>query len=93
MFIEKETLEQVFSCKLCEIFKNTFLTEHLGTVFCPFWAELEKVKWTVESCCLANYPIQQSIIEYFKQTSVSLSQLFGYHSNSLLNLLISKRKH
>ena len=23
-FIEKETLEQVFSCEFCEIFKNTF---------------------------------------------------------------------
>ena len=27
----KETLEQVFSCKICEISKNTFFTEH-------FWA-------------------------------------------------------
>ena len=30
-FINKETLAQVFSCKLCEIFKNTFFTEHLCT--------------------------------------------------------------
>ena len=30
-FINKETLEQVFSCELCKIFKNTFLTEHLQT--------------------------------------------------------------
>ena len=29
--IKKETLVQVFSCKLCEIFKNTFFTEHLWT--------------------------------------------------------------
>ena len=28
-FIKKETLAQVFSCEICEIFKNTFLTEHL----------------------------------------------------------------
>ena len=28
-FIKKETLAQVFSCKLCEISKNTFFTEHL----------------------------------------------------------------
>ena len=27
-FIKKETLAQVFSCKFCEIFKTTFLTEH-----------------------------------------------------------------
>ena len=29
LFIQKETLTQVFSCELCEIFKNTFFTEHL----------------------------------------------------------------
>ena len=29
--IKKETLEQVFSCKFYEIFKNTFFTEHLWT--------------------------------------------------------------
>ena len=28
-FIKKETLVQVFSSELCEIFKNTFLIEHL----------------------------------------------------------------
>ena len=28
-FIKKETLAQVFYCKFCEIFKNTFVTEHL----------------------------------------------------------------
>ena len=35
-FIKKETLAQVFSCKFCEISKNTFLTELLWTIllFC-----------------------------------------------------------
>ena len=28
-FIKKETLEQLFSCKFCEISKNTFFIEHL----------------------------------------------------------------
>ena len=28
-FIKKETLAQVFSCKFCEISKNTFFTEHV----------------------------------------------------------------
>ena len=27
--IKKEALVQVFSCEFCEIFKNTFFTEHL----------------------------------------------------------------
>ena len=28
---KKETLTQVLSCEICEIFKNTFFTEHLYT--------------------------------------------------------------
>ena len=28
-FVKKETLVQVLSCEFCEIFKDTFLTEHL----------------------------------------------------------------
>ena len=28
-FIKKEALAQMFSCEFCEIFKNTFFTEHL----------------------------------------------------------------
>ena len=28
-FINIQNLAQVFSCELCEIFKNTFFTEHL----------------------------------------------------------------
>ena len=41
-FIKKETLAQVFSCEFCEIFKNTFFTEHLrltafGNDLLLFW--------------------------------------------------------
>ena len=35
-FIKKRTLAQVLSCEFCEIFKNTFFTEHL-------WWQLLKV--------------------------------------------------
>ena len=31
-FIKKETLAQVFSCEFCEIYKNTFFTEHLRAI-------------------------------------------------------------
>ena len=41
--LKKDTLAQVISCKLCEIFKNTFLIEHPTTAsmalkyfFCSF---------------------------------------------------------
>ena len=30
-FIKKETRTQVFSCEICEIFKNTYLEEHIRT--------------------------------------------------------------
>ena len=30
-FIKKETLPQMFSCKICGIFKNTFFEENLQT--------------------------------------------------------------
>ena len=30
-FIKKETLAQMFSCDFCEIWQNTFFTEHLWT--------------------------------------------------------------
>ena len=31
LLLKKETLAQVLSCEFCEISKNTFLIEHLGT--------------------------------------------------------------
>ena len=52
--IKKETLAQVFSFDFCEIFKNTFFTEHLRTTAsiergrlikggALFWPEYETV--------------------------------------------------
>ena len=35
-FIKKETMAHVFSCKFCEISKNTFFTEHLRETACFF---------------------------------------------------------
>ena len=35
-FIKKESLAQVFSCEFCEISKNRFFTEHLGTAASGF---------------------------------------------------------
>ena len=29
IIIQKENLEQVFSCEFCKVFKNTFFIEHL----------------------------------------------------------------
>ena len=40
-FIKKETLGQVFSCEFCEIFKNTFFTEHLQTTASMLYDHVE----------------------------------------------------
>ena len=34
--VSKETLSQVFSCEYCEIFMNTFFTEHLHWLLLMF---------------------------------------------------------
>ena len=47
-FIKKETLAQVFSCKFCEIFKNTFFTEHFH------WLLLQVVCYTKECKSFAS---------------------------------------
>ena len=41
-FIKKETLAQMFSCEFCEIFKNTFFTEHLWTTASECFMKLGK---------------------------------------------------
>ena len=43
-FIKKETLAQVFSCEFCEIFKNTFFTEHLWTTASVNTIAVSKIK-------------------------------------------------
>ena len=40
-FIKKETVAQVFSCEFCEIFKNTFFTEHLRTTASILWTLID----------------------------------------------------
>ena len=35
-FIKKQTLTQVFFCKFCEVFKGTFLTDHLQWLLLSF---------------------------------------------------------
>ena len=38
LFLKKQSLAQVFSCEFCEIYKNTFFTEHLRTAASLFTA-------------------------------------------------------
>ena len=53
-FFKKETLAQVFSCEFCQIFKNTFFTEHIWWLLLPVpWNELTYFflhSWVSNSC-------------------------------------------
>ena len=40
IFIKKETLAQATSCEFCEIFKNTFLIEHLRATASEYFKTL-----------------------------------------------------
>ena len=55
--IKKETLAQVFFCEFCEIFKNTFLTEH-------FWATAS-VSGSFEYLCKFKCLIDNFSIDIF----------------------------
>ena len=48
-FIKKKTLTQVFSCEFCEIFKNTFLAEHLRTTASPRTFQTFQIKKTFQT--------------------------------------------
>ena len=79
-FIEEETPTQVFSCKFCEIFKNTFFIEYLwetASVF--FWrkkkhnlnSKLERIKLLCYNFMfvLENF-IQNLILGFFDSKKV-----------------------
>ena len=44
IFIKKETLPLVFSCHVCEIFKDTFFIEHLRWLLLPILKPLNSQK-------------------------------------------------
>ena len=59
-FVKKETLAHVFFCKFCEIFQDTFFTEHLwmtasviGNVKCGILA----IKKTVKTLQVGLYSV------------------------------------
>ena len=74
-FIKTETLEQVFSCEICEIFENIFFTEHHR------WMLLDQMSFKdsitsanavrcVKHLCLATY-VYLSNYQIEKETSYS----------------------
>ena len=50
--LKKQTLAQVFSCKFCEISKNTYFTKHLQEAASLFGFEFFLIIITNAKCCL-----------------------------------------
>ena len=63
-FIKKETLTQVFFCDFCEIFKNTFLTEHLRPTATYFF----KLQANLGDTCRRK--VKLDFPRYCKQTNL-----------------------
>ena len=43
--LKEETPTEVFPCEICEIFKNTFFTEHLWWLLLSLWQGFNIVIW------------------------------------------------
>ena len=54
-FIKRECLAHMFSCTFCEIFKNTFFTEHLWTTT----SEYQEFQTTLQFCMLIEKTLHQ----------------------------------
>ena len=71
-FIKKETLGQVFSCELCEIFKKTFFTEHLQATasdhnkFKPWDTKSVKLRQCLTFICDASKQFMQAVTINFQ---------------------------
>ena len=71
--IKKETLAEVFSCEICEIFKNIFLTEHLQTT-ASVPLDTRSETWQLLSLLELNYTV-----------SIFMKHSELYHLSVLLN--------
>ena len=87
-FIKKEILAQVFSCEFSEIYKNTFLTEHLRRLLLT---SLESFWITSWPCKFIKSLSEMSKIECF--TSSALHPCFRQHvSNSFWGIKVLQDK-
>ena len=87
---KKETLVKEFSCEFWEIFKNTFLTEHLWTTASNFWilrsssqaGILKAMKYLICFCYIKKSFCYINIISLLYKDSLNLT-LMGMISMSL----------
>ena len=55
-FIKKETLAQVLTYKSCEIFKNTFFTEHI-------WVTTSEGRHNPDSSFISSYTFKSTVLQ------------------------------
>ena len=54
-------MTQVFSCKFCEVFNNTFFTEYLWSTASAFWIIMKK------KLALSNFETSKLLIQNFQK--------------------------
>ena len=86
-FIKKETLEQVFSCEFCGIYKNTFFAERLwanGSIFCCNFTHLKSREISCKmwkACKYLSYCTWRCVINYYFFTVISwLAKISACHT-------------
>ena len=75
--IKKETLEQVFSCEICEIFKNTsFPTEHLRWLLLDTYSWINVIMSVLYFKCFLK---QKTLYDWRELKNISVIE---YHSDN-----------
>ena len=98
---QKETLTQVFSCEICDIFKNTFLQNSSDGCFCisgitletGLWPAKENVEYrTMMLCqCIINSDFKRIAKKILKEQEKpgNLEILYhGFHSKEKIRVYI-----
>ena len=66
LYLKKETLTQVFSCKFCESFKSTFFTEHLRVIASDFLSYDEVLLFSLLVGCYHDIVFMVPVNAYLK---------------------------
>ena len=78
--IKRETLAQVFSCKFCEIFKNTFFREDLRTIPSVY-------------CELLENKVKNLLKKFYKFTNYGLRIVITWRTSNIRFLFPLKFKN
>ena len=90
---EKEALVQVFSCQFCEIFKNTFFTEHIwpttfGLVKPCLNSDLYFISKTSATALLETIVSYKPLPSLSQENRKTFPQHFWIHQHNSLNVYL-----